>query len=102
MARGHGREGDLGDRRRRPTDELAGLVSVMGPARPDPTSGEIGYWAHPDARGRGLVTEAVALAVRHAMHPDGLDRRRLTLHAAAGNDASNAVALRTGFERVGT
>ncbi|TCI97818.1 GNAT family N-acetyltransferase [Aeromicrobium sp. IC_218] len=83
-------------------DELAGLVSVMGLRGLDPTSGEIGYWAHPEGRGRGLLTEAVALAVRHALDPDGLDRRRLTLHAAAGNGPSNAIAVRNGFERVGT
>jgi RimJ/RimL family protein N-acetyltransferase len=72
---------------------------------PDPTSGEIGYWMHPDARGRGVMTEAVRLVVRHAFtpsHAGGLGLRRLSLYAAAGNTASRHVATEAGFTFVGT
>ena len=70
----------------------------------DGTGGEVGYWTHPQARGRGVTTEAVRLAVRHAFVPradGGLGRRRLRLNVADGNDASRAVALHCGFVEVG-
>lgn len=77
------------------------LAALHGP-RPDTAS--VGYWAHPDARGRGVVSEALALAVRHALAPraeGGLERRRLVLIAADGNQGSIAVAERNGFRRTG-
>ncbi len=43
----------------RETDELLGNIAVMDMLGINPTSGEIGYWMHPAARGRGLMTEAV-------------------------------------------
>jgi len=86
----------------RETDELLGNIAVMDMLGVNPTSGEIGYWTHPAARGRGIMTEAVRLTVRHALDPEGLDRRRLVLYAAAGNAASNAVAEAAGFTRYGT
>ncbi|TWD81882.1 RimJ/RimL family protein N-acetyltransferase [Kribbella amoyensis] len=88
------------------TDELLGNISVFDlQHRVDNTLGEVGYWAHPDARGRGVVTAAVALAIRHAFTPideGGLGRRRLILLAAAGNTASEHVAVANGFTRTGT
>lgn len=86
----------------RATDDLLGNIAVMDMLGPHPTSGEIGYWMHPDARGRGVMTEATRLVVAHAFSPEGLDRRRLVLYAAQGNDASNAVASAAGFARYGT
>lgn len=87
------------------TDELLANVSVFElNNRLDPTSGEIGYWAHPDARGRGMMTEAIRLLVRHAftaVADGGLGRRRLYLKAAAGNPASQQVARANGFTEVG-
>jgi RimJ/RimL family protein N-acetyltransferase len=65
---------------------------------------EIGYWAHPDARGRGVMTEALQLAVRHAVVPveeGGLGLPRVGLKAATGNVASHRVAQRAGFRPVG-
>lgn len=69
-----------------------------------PGSAEVGYWVHPDARGKGVATEAVRLMVSHAFAPvddGGLGLRRLVLAHAAGNDASRVVALRNGFARFG-
>ncbi|MEV7397305.1 GNAT family N-acetyltransferase [Aeromicrobium sp. NPDC092404] len=86
----------------RETDELLGNIAVMDMAGIDPTSAEIGYWMHPAARGRGVMTEATRMVVRHALDPKGLDRRRLVLYAAADNPASNAVAVAAGYSLFGT
>ena len=86
----------------RDTDQLLGNIAVMDLLGLNPTSGEVGYWMHPDARGKGVMTEALKMVVAHAFDPNGLDRRRLGLYAADGNDASNAVATAAGFTRYGT
>ena len=86
------------------SDQLLGVVAVMDLAGEDTTAGEVGYWLHPAARGRGVMKEAVRLAVRHAFVPredGGLGRRRLVLGAAAGNEASAAIARGAGFVEVG-
>lgn len=86
----------------RHSDELLGNIAVMDMLGINPTSGEIGYWMHPAARGRGIMTEATQMVVAHALDPDGLDRRRLSLYAAADNPASNAIALAAGYTHYGT
>ena len=86
----------------RQSDELLGNIAVMDMLGPNPTSGEIGYWTHPGSRGRGVMAEATRMVVQHAFSPEGLDRRRLVLYAAADNHPSNAVALAAGFTRYGT
>lgn len=86
------------------SDALLGNIGVMGLDGPDPTSGEIGYWSHPDARGRGVMSEAVGLVVGHAFTPaetGGLGLRRLSLGTADGNTASQYVARQAGFTEVG-
>src|SRR5664280_1987235 len=86
------------------SDLCLGAVAVMDLRRAMGNAGEIGYWAHPDARGRGVMSEAVRLAVRHAFIPPedgGLGRRRLQLNAADGNAASQHVAITNGFVEVG-
>ena len=86
------------------SDLCIGSVAIMDLHHAIGTSGEIGYWAHPDARGRGVMTEAVRLAVRHAFIPredGGLGRRRLQLIAADGNSASQNIARANGFVEVG-
>ena len=84
------------------TDALLGVVSLMwrGPG----LDCEVGYWAHPDARGRGAMTEAVRLAVRHAVVPvedGGLGLPRLTAYAAVDNVASRHVLEANGFAPTG-
>lgn len=86
----------------RKSDQLLGNIAVMDMLGVDPTSGEVGYWMHPDARGRGIMTEAARLVVQHAFADQGLDRRRLVLYAAVDNVGSNAVAEAVGFTRYGT
>jgi RimJ/RimL family protein N-acetyltransferase len=88
----------VGDRE---TDELMGAVGVP---RSGPAGLEIGYWAHPDARGRGAMTEAVGLLARHAFVPredGGMGTHRLHICTAVGNDASRHVAEANGFVEYG-
>lgn len=60
---------------------------------------EIGYWAHPDARGRGVVTRAVEQVATWAFAE--LDLRRLRIVSAVGNAASRHVAEVCGFRHTG-
>lgn len=83
------------------SDLLLGTVSLMH--LQDGTA-EVGYWAHPEARGRGVMTEAVRLAARHAfIDPEdgGLGLHRLTLYSAVDNTASRHVAEANGFRPTG-
>ena len=86
------------------SDVCVGSVAIMDLHHAMGTSGEIGFWTHPDARGRGVMSQAVRLAVRHAFIPredGGLGRRRLQLIAADGNSASEHTARVNGFVEVG-
>lgn len=83
------------------TGRLLGTVSLLDLAGGE---AELGYWAHPEARGRGLTTEACRLAVRHAFVAEGdggLGLRRLRARAAEGNAASRRVLEACGFTEVG-
>lgn len=86
------------------SDELIGCVSLFDMNhRIDKTLAEIGYWLHPDARGRGVMRTAVRLVIEQAFKPvedGGFGRRRLTLFAAEGNTASAYVAEANGFTHV--
>ncbi|HSE71452.1 MAG TPA: GNAT family protein [Nocardioidaceae bacterium] len=65
---------------------------------------EIGYWTHPDARGRGVMTEATRLVVRHAFIPvedGGMGLHRVGIEAAEGNAASRHVIAANGFTETG-
>lgn len=91
------------------SDACVGSLAIMDldagrDAAGRPTNGVIGYWAHAEARGRGLMTEALRRAVRHAFIDrldGGLRLDRLALRAAASNTASQRVALRAGFTETG-
>jgi RimJ/RimL family protein N-acetyltransferase len=86
------------------TDLLIGSVGIFD--LPDDLAfGEVGYWVHPEARGRGAMTEAVGLALRHAFEVLGL--QRVKAYAAADNAASRHVLEANGLtehgvERLGT
>jgi len=76
------------------TDELLGIVSIRLYE-----GGTVGYWLRPEARGRGIMTRAVRLLVDHARREHGIERLRLFTHP--DNLASQRVAERAGFRRVG-
>jgi RimJ/RimL family protein N-acetyltransferase len=77
-------------------DLALGNVAVFGF---EDGSAEVGFWSHPEGRGRGVVSRAVAVATTHAF--DHLGVRRLDLLTAASNPGARAVAERTGFTLVG-
>jgi RimJ/RimL family protein N-acetyltransferase len=86
------------------SDLCLGSVAVMDLRHALGTAGEVGYWAHPEARGLGVMSEAVRLAMRHAFIPredGGLGRKRLRLNAADGNSASLHIARVNGFVPIG-
>jgi RimJ/RimL family protein N-acetyltransferase len=61
--------------------------------------GSMGYWLAPSARGRGLMAEAVRAVVGLAREEHGIRRLFLTTHP--DNIASQRVAERAGFVRIG-
>jgi len=83
------------------TDIALGTVSLM---HLHEGMAEIGYWAHPDARGRGVMTEAVRMATRHAVidtEDGGLGLHRVYATVAVDNTASRHVLESAGFTLLG-
>lgn len=78
-------------------DEMVGTVGWFGHV--PGVECEIGYWTHPEARGRGVARRALALATEHALQVLGV--RRVACHAAAGNAASRRVIESSGFAQYG-
>ena len=79
-------------------DHCLGSIGLEGLGSYAPRA-EIGYWAHPDARGRGLVTEAVRLVTGYAQSA-GL-ATSVMIRCAADNAASRHVAEAAGYREVG-
>lgn len=61
---------------------------------------ELGYWVAPEARGRGVATHALRLAINWIQ--ENLEPRRIELGMLAGNEASRRVAESSGFVFEGT
>jgi RimJ/RimL family protein N-acetyltransferase len=59
---------------------------------------EVGYWLFVDARGRGIATRSVRAMADHAF-ANGIVR--IEAHVRVGNEASERVLERLGFEREG-
>jgi RimJ/RimL family protein N-acetyltransferase len=59
---------------------------------------ELGYMVAAHARGRGIATEVLRLLTERAI---GLGMLRLELRISVGNEASERVAERNGYEREG-
>jgi RimJ/RimL family protein N-acetyltransferase len=100
MAAGTGLHLAVADRR---DDRLLGMLS-LAPIDELHESAEIGYWTHPAERGRGVMTEAVRLAARHALLPEevgGLGLARVLAHSALDNPASRAVLTGAGLSEAG-
>jgi RimJ/RimL family protein N-acetyltransferase len=76
------------------SDELLGIATVRVRE-----GGSVGYWLAPEARGRGLATEAVRALVEWVTGDQRV--RWLTLTAHPDNAASQRVAEKAGFRRLG-
>jgi RimJ/RimL family protein N-acetyltransferase len=76
------------------SDEFLGVVTVH-----PHDGGSVGYWLRREARGRGVMTEAVRALVAWAR--DDLSISHLILTTDPENVASQRVAERAGFSRVG-
>lgn len=74
------------------------VVGSLGLTWQEPAVAEVGYWLRADARGRGLMTRALLLAVRHAFAKGA---NRIQLRADPLNAASCRVAERAGFTSEG-
>ncbi len=83
----------------REDDRLLGAIGIIV-NRHDDARAEIGYWVHPDERGRGVAARALTLLSRWALAEARFVR--LDLQAAVANAASIRVAERCGFVREGT
>lgn len=82
-----------------PVDDLA-LASIDLFHYTPEVECEIGYWSHPDARGRGVMTRAMARVVEYAFAD--LDVRRVMAGAAVDNAASRHVIEANGLRAWGT
>jgi RimJ/RimL family protein N-acetyltransferase len=58
---------------------------------------EVGYWTHPEARGRRVATRATAAVVRYAVEELGV--RRVTAFAGVDNVGSRRVIEANGFRQ---
>lgn len=79
-------------------------LANLGIPRVGPDQAEIGYWATPAARGKTMMTRAVAALVSHLFAPaaqGGLGMQRVFLRVADTNTASIRVGLANGFTEVG-
>lgn len=81
--------------------QVLGMIDVQGIGERN----EIGYWVHPGARRRGVVSAALQALTRHALAPreaGGMGLARLTIRHAAGNTGSRRAIEAAGFHRIGT
>lgn len=77
--------------------DAAGAITVR---LSDSCRAEIGYSAHPAARGRGLTTAAVRTVTDYLAAKAGV--RSVLIRCAASNVASRRVAERAGYALIGT
>lgn len=80
------------------TGELLGAIGLGGLDRAAATA-EVGFWLAAEARGRGVVTEALAALGRWAATELGV--RTLYADVLAGNVAGERALARGGFEPTG-
>lgn len=85
-------------------DRLAGALNLFDLSPQAPRSAEVGYWVHPDSRGRGVATAAARAALRHAFIPEddgGLGLSQVIALVGAQNAASLKVIAAAGMHQVG-
>lgn len=86
------------------TDALIGRVTLGCIERGPFMNGRFGYWMSTAHAGRGLMTEALGLAVEHAFAPmgeGGLGLHRVCANVVPGNMGSRRVLEKLGFVREG-
>jgi RimJ/RimL family protein N-acetyltransferase len=89
----------------RNTDRLLGKIQLFDLEGLDDTEVKPGYAIHPDARGKGILTEALRTLVDWTFRPlseGGFGRRRITISTAATNAASRHAAEQAGFTHIAT
>lgn len=89
-----GRAFDFAIRLHEEPDLHVGNVSVWPTSAPNRT-GEIGYWIRTDLTGEGIGTEATARAMQIGF--EELNYHKIILRIAAGNEPSDKIAKRLGF-----
>jgi RimJ/RimL family protein N-acetyltransferase len=80
------------------TDDLLGCINAFEILAG--REAQLGWWVHPAARGRGVMTQACGLVLDHCFAPadaGGLGLVRVEVSAADGNTASRHVIERNGF-----
>jgi ribosomal-protein-alanine N-acetyltransferase len=80
---------------------IAGRISFSNVVRGALQAAHLGYALRAEFRGRGLMTEAVRAALRHAFDPRGLALHRVMANHMPSNRASGRVLRRLGFRREG-
>ncbi|WP_310964495.1 GNAT family N-acetyltransferase [Nocardioides terrisoli] len=86
------------------TDLMLGALNLFSIDREDGQA-EVGYWVHPDARGRGVASTATRAACRHALidlEDGGLGLTRVDAIAAVDNHASRGALRGAGMREVAT
>ncbi|WP_350273883.1 GNAT family N-acetyltransferase [Kribbella sp. HUAS MG21] len=88
------------------TDQGLGNLTLFG-IHPDVEvrDAELGYWMHPEAQGRGVMSEAIRRVAEWYFAADdagGFGGRRLYIRTAASNTAARRTAEKAGFRHVGT
>jgi len=88
------------------TDQGLGNLTLFGiHTRGEVRDAEVGFWMHPEAQGRGVMSEAVQAVARWYFAPaddGGFGGRRLFIRTAATNAAARRTAEKAGFRHVGT
>ena len=84
---------------RRADAAIAGVVNLNEVVRGAFQSAYLGYYAFRPHAGQGLMTEGLALVLRHAFRRLGL--HRLEANVQPGNRSSQALLRRLGFRREG-
>jgi RimJ/RimL family protein N-acetyltransferase len=81
------------------SDDAGAVLGSIDLRAPGDGTGVVGYWVAPEARRRGVATRVLRLVSRWAI--DELGVERLTLTTDPENLASQRVAEKAGFRRVG-
>jgi RimJ/RimL family protein N-acetyltransferase len=75
------------------------LLGSIGAVFHEESAASVGYWVAPDARGRGIATQALRLVAGWALQTLGVER--LELVTDPDNASSQRVAEKAGFQREG-